>query len=143
MSAIAKVALNRFRDYNDRVRGKGTPVRLILLLPLLLAASGCHIGMVLGLIPPETPKGIAASAASRTGVSLSWIRSSGATGYQVFRDVNPAGAFSTLAYGGTDTSFTDSGLSAGTLYWYKVRASSAAGSSEPTPAVSAMIPTGD
>jgi len=106
---------------------------------IVLAVTGCQMGMVLGLIAPEAPKGLAASEAGSGSLSISWIRSQGATSYQVFRDVSPAGAFSTLAYSGSDSSFTDSGLQADTTYWYRVRASSAAGSSDPTAAVSAAL----
>jgi hypothetical protein len=118
-------------------------VRAIALISLILSAEGCQMGVVLGLIPPETPKGLAASTAGGGSLSVSWIRSSGATSYQVYRDTSPAGAFSTLAYSGTDSSFTDGELSAGTVYWYKVRASSAAGSSDLTASASASTPMPD
>jgi chitodextrinase len=72
---------------------------------------------------PSIPGGLAAVAAGATRVDLSWAASSdnvGVTGYTVFRNgqaiATPAG-----------TTFSDTGLSAGTAYTYTVDAFDAAG----------------
>ena len=51
------------------------------------------------------------------------------TGYEVYRDTVSSGSFATLAYSGSATNFTDTGLSPSTTYFYKVRAVNADGAS--------------
>jgi Fibronectin type 3 domain-containing protein len=93
--------------------------------------------------PPSVPAGLAANV-SGTSVGLTWSASSdnvGVTGYSVYR-----GASSGFVADGTSkiadvtgTSYTDSGLAAGT-YYYKVTARDAAGNvSSPSAAASATI----
>ena len=77
---------------------------------------------------PTVPSGLAASALSGTQISLNWTASTdnvAVTGYRVER-CQGAGC-STFAEIGTATavSFTDSGLTSGTTYSYRVRAADA------------------
>src|SRR5258705_161725 len=79
---------------------------------------------------PSAPAGLGATAASATQVNLSWTASTdnvGVTGYRVDR-CQGAGC-STFAQVGTSsaTSYSDTGLAAGTTYRYRVRATDAAG----------------
>jgi chitodextrinase len=73
--------------------------------------------------PPSVPTGLSATAVSSSGINLSWTSSTdnvGVTGYKVFRGGVQVGTSSTNSY-------SDTGLSAGTLYSYTVSAYDAAG----------------
>jgi len=61
-------------------------------------------------------------------VALSWTASTGATSYNVKRDTSATGSFPTIA-NVTSTSFTDTGLTNGTTYYYKVSALNSSGES--------------
>ncbi len=58
--------------------------------------------------------------AANSGISVSWGKVSGATGYAIFRKVS--GGSWTLIANTTSTSYTDKTASAGTTYYYTVRA---------------------
>ena len=80
--------------------------------------------------PPIAPSNLTAAAISATQVNLSWTASTdnvGVTGYLVERC--QGAACSTFTQVGTSPSaaFSDSGLTAGTNYTYRVRATDAAG----------------
>ncbi|MET8984627.1 PHB depolymerase family esterase [Nonomuraea wenchangensis] len=84
--------------------------------------------------PPTAPAGLTASGTTTTGTSLTWTASTddtGVTGYEILRAPGATGG--TFAQVGTSatTSFTDTGLSAGTTYRYQVRARDAAGNVSP------------
>ncbi len=75
--------------------------------------------------PPSVPSGLSANGVSQTQVNLSWTASTdnvGVTGYKVFRNGRQVGTPS-------GTSFSDTGLTAGTTYSYTVSARDAAGNS--------------
>jgi len=72
----------------------------------------------------DPPANLAVTATTATSVSLSWSASSGATGYDVYRDGQAAGST-------TATSFTDTGLTASTSYTYTVKAHDNAGGTSP------------
>ena len=96
---------------------------------------------------PTVPTGLMASAGVQQ-VALSWTASSGATSYNVKRSTINGGPY-TFVSAPTTNSFTDTGLTAGTAYFYVVSAVNASGesanstqvSATPKPAVPA-IPTG-
>ncbi|HET9388491.1 MAG TPA: PQQ-dependent sugar dehydrogenase [Steroidobacteraceae bacterium] len=77
--------------------------------------------------PPTVPTGLAATNLTTNSVTLGWnaatdLPSPGGTGvggYLIYRNGNTAAPFATVT---TGTSFTDSGLSAGTNYTYQVAA---------------------
>jgi fibronectin type 3 domain-containing protein len=78
------------------------------------------------LVPPA-PTNLTANAVgpnnSSPSVALSWSASSGATSYNVYRSLDGNGETSpALATGITTTSFTDTTVSFGTTYFYKVTA---------------------
>jgi hypothetical protein len=93
---------------------------------------------------PAVPVAVAATAQSSTGVLVSWQSSAGAAAYKVQRASDVGG--SPGSWGGSSivagSSFSDSGLSAGTTYWYRVAASNSAGDSAFSSAVSATTPSG-
>jgi len=78
---------------------------------------------------PATPAGLTA-AAGNASVVLSWTASSGATSYNVYRGTTAGGESATAAASGITTTFySDTGLSNGTKYYYKVAAVNAGGTS--------------
>ncbi len=82
-----------------------------------------------GVDVPATPAGLAAGSPTSISLAVSWSASADAASYQVFRDTSAGGAFSTQVYTGSAWSLTDSPLASSTTYYYKVRATNAAGSS--------------
>ena len=78
--------------------------------------------------PPTAPASLAASPSKRK-INLSWGASSdnvGVTGYQIWRSNAAAGPFSQIATT-TATSYTNSGLTSGSTWYYYVKATDAAG----------------
>ncbi|MCW2882566.1 MAG: Chitinase-like protein [Sphaerisporangium sp.] len=73
--------------------------------------------------PPSAPGNLRSTATTSSSVSLAWDASTdnvGVTGYNVYRG-------GTLVTTATGTTYTDSGLTAGTAYAYTVKARDAAG----------------
>jgi aryl-phospho-beta-D-glucosidase BglC (GH1 family) len=89
-----------------------------------------------GALPPA-PAGLTASAGDGQ-VVLRWSPVSGATSYRLYRALSP-GAQGTTPYktGVTQVTFTDTGLSNGTTYFYRVAAVTAAGEGPRSAEVSA------
>lgn len=78
---------------------------------------------------PAAPTGLSATAGN-TQVNLTWTASSGATSYEVYRGTTSNGQNATpIATGITATSYTNTGLTNGTTYYYKVKAVNSSGSS--------------
>ncbi len=78
---------------------------------------------------PAAPTALAAAAASASQINLSWTdNSTNETGFKVERASAAAGPFTQIATT-TAASFSDSGLSEATTYYYRVRATNAAGDS--------------
>ena len=76
---------------------------------------------------PAAPTSLSALAGIGK-VSLAWNASTGATTYNLYRS-NSTGTESTYLTGLTATTYTDSGLTAGTTYYYKVTAANSSGES--------------
>jgi fibronectin type 3 domain-containing protein len=96
---------------------------------------------------PPVPTGLTATPGD-TQVSLSWNASTGATSYNVKRATVSGGPYTTVA-SRTTTSYTDTGLTNGTAYFYVVSAVNSSGESSNSSQVSATprpaippIPTG-
>jgi hypothetical protein len=103
---------------------------LAILLVALLTACGSTSGSSGGgggVVAPPVPTGLVAAAASAQ-VSLSWTASSGATAYDVKRSTTSGGPYTQVGNPST-TSFTDTGLTNGTKYFYVVAAVNSAGAS--------------
>jgi len=78
---------------------------------------------------PAAPTGLGATAGN-TQVALSWTASSGATSYNVYRGTAAGGESGTaIVTGVSTTSYTNTGLTNGTTYYYKVAAVNSAGTS--------------
>ena len=69
---------------------------------------------------PPTPS-VTAVSGSYTSAKLSWKAISGATAYQIYRATSATGAYSYLKTT-TSTSYTNTSLTTGKTYYYKVRA---------------------
>lgn len=83
------------------------------------------------------PTGLAAAARSGQ-VTLTWSAPGGAVSYNVYRGTSPGGESPTpIATGLTALTYTDTGLSDGTTYYYTVTAVDAGGESAPSAEVSA------
>ena len=85
-------------------------------------SAGLSVSTKSAVVAPSTPTGLASSAVSATGATVSWSAVTGATSYQLYRGA-------TLVASPTTTSATDSGLTAATSYSYTVKAVNAGGSS--------------
>ncbi|NUT24216.1 MAG: beta-1 4-xylanase [Hamadaea sp.] len=79
---------------------------------------------------PSTPTNLAASGTTSSGTTLSWTASTdntAVTGYDILRAPGASGGTFAVVGTSTSTSYTDSGLSASSVYRYQVRARDAAG----------------
>jgi len=94
-----------------------------------------------GGAPPAAPTNLTATAASSSQINLSWTGSSGATSYNVLRSTTNGGPYSQVASGVTSTSFSDTGLAAGTTYFYVVQACNSSGCSGNSNQASATTPS--
>ncbi|MCZ8520327.1 MULTISPECIES: endo-1,4-beta-xylanase [Paenibacillus] len=120
-----------------------------LLFDERLQAKSAYWAIVGTSVPqaPPAPAGLTASAGNAQA-SLSWSASAGAASYTVKRAATSGGPYTTVAAGVTGTSYTDTGLTNGTTYYYVVTAVNEAGSSPSTapvsvtPAGTAPQPTG-
>jgi hypothetical protein len=81
-------------------------------------------------IPPTTPSGLTATAASASQINLAWTASTddvAVTGYQIERCQGAGCTTFTQIATTTATSYGDTGLASSTPYSYRVRATDAAG----------------
>jgi fibronectin type 3 domain-containing protein len=89
-----------------------------------------------GTSAPSAPTGVTATAQSSSSISVSWNSVSGASGYRVYRATSSSGSYAQIA-SPTTTSYTNTGLSVSTTYYYKVSAYNSDGESSQSSAVSA------
>lgn len=91
---------------------------------------------------PATPTLTSATPSSTTMVTLAWSNISPfATGVKVERKTGASGAYSQIALlPGSATGYTDTGLTPGTQYTYRIRASDGAGDSAYSSEVTATTP---
>ena len=94
---------------------------------------------------PSAPSGLRGTAASSSVINLSWTADTAPanctiTGYNVYRSTTSGftpSAGNLIAHEVTATSYSDSGLSPSTTYYYKIEAVDAAGASAPSTQASA------
>jgi len=110
--------------------------RVLAVLLLAGLTFGCGGGLVSSsgtgttppaATPPATPTALAPTAGSQQ-VGLTWTGSSGATSYHVKRATTSGGPYTQIA-SPTAASYTDTGLTNGTNYFYVVSALNASGES--------------
>ena len=103
--------------------------------------SGIFFGPGTGSTAPQPPTSLAAPPGSASA-SLSWTASTGATSYNVYRGTTSGGESTTpIASGITTTLYTDTGLTPGTTYYYRVEAVNGVGGSPGSGEASAAVPT--
>lgn len=71
--------------------------------------------------PPAAPTGLTATASGQTQINLSWTASSGATSYNILRASTSGGPYTQIGTSST-TSFSNTGLTCNTAYYYVVQA---------------------
>ncbi len=93
--------------------------------------------------PPAAPTGLTATPAGQTQVNLSWNPVAGATSYNVYRSTTPGGPYTPVGSSAT-TSFSNTGLTCNTAYYYVVRAANSptceSGNSNQATATTAACP---
>jgi fibronectin type 3 domain-containing protein len=83
------------------------------------------------------PQNVTATAQSSSSIRVSWSGVSGAAGYKVYRSLNYNGAYTQAGSDITTTAYTDTGLAANTIYYYKVGAITSGGMEHRSSAASA------
>ncbi|WP_066248914.1 S8 family serine peptidase [Neobacillus drentensis] len=68
----------------------------------------------------STPTGVKAEKASKTSIRVTWSKVSGASGYELYRATSKTGGY-TKVKTTSSTSYTNSKLTKGKTYYYKVR----------------------
>ncbi|MGC3992384.1 MAG: fibronectin type III domain-containing protein [Chthoniobacteraceae bacterium] len=99
-----------------------------------LSASSGTLSLIVSA--PSAPTGLAATVGD-TQVTLNWSAVSGATSYNLKRSTTSGGAYTTIATGLTATSYTDTGLTDDTPYYYVVSAVNNVGESANSTQISA------
>lgn len=91
---------------------------------------------------PAAPTNLVATASSTTSIGLSWTdASTNETGFKIERSTSASGTFSLIATNSANiTNYSDTGLSAGTAYYYRIRATNSAGDSANTAVATATTP---
>jgi fibronectin type 3 domain-containing protein len=70
---------------------------------------------------PSTPTGVTATAISSSSITVSWNSVSNVEFYNIYRSSSMSGTYTWIMLS-SSTSYTDTGLSANTTYYYKVSA---------------------
>ncbi len=94
--------------------------------------------------PPAAPTGVTATTISTSQINLSWSASAGATSYNVLRSGTSGGPYTLVGTSAT-TSFSNTGLTCNTPYFYVVQASNgtcASGNSAQATATTSTCPVG-
>ena len=88
---------------------------------------------------PAAPSVLAASAVSGTQINLAWVDSAfNETGFKIERKTGAGGTYSQIAAVGVNvTTYSDSSVTPGTMYFYRVRATNGGGDSAYSPEASA------
>jgi hypothetical protein len=115
---------------------------------VLISANTDHFSLYAPIVStdpsaPSTPSGFAASASSSSQIDLSWTQTSGATSYDIYRSASSGGTFTrvsesdpTVSSGSTVT-YSDTGLTASTSYYYKITSLNTSGESSASSEVTA------
>jgi fibronectin type 3 domain-containing protein len=88
--------------------------------------------------PPAVPSGLKAVSGSYNSIILTWKASAGATGYKIYRNTASTGSYQ-LIKTTASTSFTNTGLTMGKKYYYKVLAYKSNGGKDYASAYSSVV----
>lgn len=69
---------------------------------------------------PAVPANVNAVSSNYNSIILTWTADAGATGYSIYRSTSPTSGFTYLK-GATKNSYTDTGLTTGTTYYYRIK----------------------
>ena len=108
-----------------------------IVLILLVATLALPLGNSFAVPISNPPTNLTAQAVSSTQINLSWSApvnstQNGVSGYKIERDVGCLGTFAVLVANHTNTSYSNTNLSASKCYAYKVSALNPAGISTPS-----------
>jgi hypothetical protein len=81
------------------------------------------------VLAPQAPTGVAANGWGSGKILLNWNAAAGATGYNVKYSSLSGGPYTTIANNVSSLSYTNTGLTDGTTYYYVVSATNSAGGS--------------
>jgi fibronectin type 3 domain-containing protein len=103
------------------------------------SARSSSVSATTGVSAPGVPSGVTANAASSTSITVTWTAVSGATSYIIYGGTSS----SSLAQIGTatSTSYTHTGLTAATTYYYAIASVNAGGTSARSTTASAATGT--
>jgi len=116
-TSYADSGLTAGTSYTYRVRGTNG------------AGDGAYSATSTQVTLPGTPGTPTFSGVTGNSMTVSWTASSGATSYKIERCTGTSCTPTQIASGVTATSYLDSGLSASTVYTYRIRATDAGGDS--------------
>ncbi|MBI4977326.1 MAG: dienelactone hydrolase family protein [Spirochaetes bacterium] len=89
------------------------------------------------IAPPAAPSGLAIQDLGTMTLKLSWTdNAANESAFRIYRSTNGTSFAYLMSAGANSTSFTDSPLSAGVTYWYRISATNSGGESALTAAVS-------
>ena len=92
---------------------------------------------------PAMPTALTGTAVSSSRINLAWSSVPGTSGYTIERAGSASGPFTVVASGITDTTWSDTGLTDSTTYYYVLSASNVTGSGDTTAPVSVQtLPLG-
>ncbi|MHB1458594.1 MAG: fibronectin type III domain-containing protein, partial [Armatimonadota bacterium] len=102
---------------------------------------GAHVWV--GTAPDASPSGLVAAPGAAGEINLAWVdNTSNELSFILERSTTPSFTTKTKVYGipANSTSFTDTGLTTGVTYYYKITATNALGTAPLSDAASAIAP---
>ena len=103
--------------------------KLVFLTFIIAIAIVFHTNLAFATtkITISTPTNLKTTSSSYNSVKLSWGKVKNADGYQIYRATSSTGSYSSIKLT-TNTSYTNTGLTTGKTYYYKVKAYKNSGS---------------
>lgn len=97
----------------------------------LISFSAMRFTLIAAATPPAAPSNLGATAASQTGINLTWTdNSTDETNFKIERSPDGATGWAQIDLVGANvTTYANGGLTCGTPYYYRVRATNANGDS--------------